>query len=263
MAAPSRPNQTYERLGWTLQPTSTDLSRLTFLGRYPIRVRPELADATAAVEEALIASGYENPCDYVGSWMYRAITGTGGLASAHAYAVAIDIDYGGDTDGDGDPTIDRNPHIHRPIVPGDPGFGVEWQILEHQVEKIEAIRNVDGDQIWRWLGWAIGDTMHIDVLVGPAACTVDWSTVYTGQEDDMISWYDWVQGYVEGLAEDPAKTEQEFHRLNTVPAGDGGYILEPADTPSTVAYWVDMLNDPANPEWRGFLARTSLSTWGR
>ena len=184
MAVPSRPNPTFENLGWELQPSDAELARLTILGRYPIRVRPELVEAVNAMHEVLIATEYENPCDYIGSWHYRAIAGTDGLASGHAYAVCIDLDYGGDTDGDGDPTIDKNPHLHRRIVPGDPGFGVEWQILEHQVRAIEAIRNIDGERIWRWLGWAIADTMHFEARVGPNDCIVDWDTVYPQPEPE-------------------------------------------------------------------------------
>lgn len=264
MAVPTRLNPNMEALGWEIQPTDANLHRHWLLGRYPIKLQPELDDAFNAFHNVLIAVGYENPCDYVGSYHYRAITGTDGLASTHAYATAIDHDYGGDTDGDGDPTVDNNPHIHRIIRPGDPGFGVVWQILEWQVEKLEAIENTHGEQMWKWLGWPIGDTMHWQIDVAKDRVEVDWSTVYTGEEEGEDEMYnEWVEGWVIGLAEDKTKTRQEFTRLNTVPAADGGYILEPANNPPTVDYWVDMLDHPADPSWRGFFARTSLSTWGR
>ena len=262
MAAPTRKNPNMEALGWEWQPTSEHLSRVRLLGRYPVKVQPQLVDAVAAMDAVFVRTGYENPCDYVGSYMFRSIAGYNGLASTHAYAVAIDHDYGGDTDGDGDPTIDKNPHIHRPIVPGDPGFGVEWQILEYQVRAIEAIKNTHGEQMWRWLGWPIGDTMHWEIMVRPERTEVDWDTVYPPEEEtDMYK--EFVEGWVTGLAEDNAKTRQEFTRLNTYPMADGGYILEPANNPTTVDYWVSLLEQPDDPAWLGFYARTQLSTWGR
>jgi hypothetical protein len=165
-------------MGWSIQPTSTNLVSLTLLGRFPIRVQPPLVEAVQAMELALVLHHYEDPCDFIGSWHYRSISGTGGLFSGHAYAVCIDLDYGGDTDGDGDPTIDSNPHIHRAIIPGDPGFGVEWQITEAQVRAIEAIRTTDGLPVWSWrIGWKLGDTMHWQPLQGPDIGAIDWSTV--------------------------------------------------------------------------------------
>jgi hypothetical protein len=73
----------------------------------------------------------------------------------------------------------------------------------------------------------------------------------------MPSFAQWVEGWVEGLAEDPVKSRQEFERLY-----DAG-ILQGADRDTTVDYWVGLLNDPTNPEWPGFYARTELSVWGR
>lgn len=251
------------RLGWTdYLGSSNTLSYEWLLGRYPVKVQFPLIDALQAMEKVLIRVGYENPCDYIGSYMLRTVAGTD-YWSNHAYGIAIDLDYGGDTDGDGDPSIDKNPHVHRKIVPGDPGFGVEWQILEDQVRAIEAIKNTDGQQMWSWhVGWALGDTMHWQINVSPQATQVDWSTTEAGG-NDVIAWYDWVEGWARGLAEDPAKTEQELTRLNTVQQPDGGYILEPANNPATVQHWMSKLNNPADPEWRGFYARTQLSVWGR
>ena len=142
------------------------LQSVWLLGRYPIKVQDFWVPAVEAMEKTLIAMGYENPCDYTGSYMKRPIAGTD-IWSWHSYGGAIDLDYGGDTDGDGDPTIDKNPHIHRRIHPGDPGFGVEWQILEPQVNAIEAIRTNSGGQVWHWLGWNIGDTMHFEPRCTP------------------------------------------------------------------------------------------------
>jgi len=183
------------------------------LGRYPVRVQAQLVDPTRAFDETLRLAGYEDPCDYIGSYMYRTIGGKGRVWSTHAYGTAIDHDYGGDTDGDGDPTIDKNPHIHRPILPGDPGFGVEWQILEHQVRAVEAIRNTYGEQVWRWLGWSIGDTMHWQTMVRPERTEVDWTTVkgdgdmsyeaFRADEFDLWSNENIVAAYDAGMFQDP------------------------------------------------------------
>lgn len=251
MAAPTRPNPAIEALGWEIQPTSTNLVSLEFLGRYPIRVQPPLADPILAMEAVLVAAGYENPCDFVGSWMYRAIAGTGGLASAHAYAVAIDADYGGDTDGDGDPTIDSNPHLHDRIVPGDPRFGVEFQFTEYQIRLIEAIRNVDGEQIWRWLGWPIGDTMHFEPLVGPDDCVVDWTTVYQGGEEEMATYEDFRSDEFDLWTDE-----------NIVAAYDAGMFEDP-NRAGFVDYWVVHRDERTPAEKARFMTDYYAHLWKR
>lgn len=173
------------RLGWAPYLCSADsLIKLEILGRYPVKLQSQLDEAGRAFEAALIATGYENPCDFTGSYMCRTIGGTQ-TWSTHAYGCAIDLDYGGDTDGDGDPTIDSNPHLRRPVIPED--FGRNCQILEHQVWAVENIRNTRGERMWHWLGYSIGDTMHFQIAVSPEHTTVDWSTV-AGEENEM--WLD-------------------------------------------------------------------------
>lgn len=164
-------------LGWTDYLCREDtLVPLRILGRYPVRVQGETVDIWAAFEHALRLNGYEDPTDFIGSYMCRTVAGSE-YASNHAYGLSVDLDYGGDTDGDGDPTIDKNPHLHRPILPGDPAFGVEIQILEAQVRAVEAIKNTRGEQVLAWLGWVNGDSMHWDVNVRPDQCAVNWDTV--------------------------------------------------------------------------------------
>ena len=75
---------------------------------------------------------------------------------------------------------------------------------------------------------------------------------YNGED---MSFATWIVGWVEGLAEDKNKARKEFQRLY-----DDG-ILEGDE--NTVDYWVGLLDDPTNPEWPGFYARTELSVWGR
>lgn len=183
MANCDNPSTSAKVLGWDEYIGKTDtLVSKTLLGRYPVKVQNVLNDAIEAMEQVLIATGYENPCDYIGSYYDRNISGTN-ICSRHADGSAIDLDYGGDNpDSPDHPLVDNNPHIHRRIVPGDPGFGTEWQILEHQVRAIEAIKNVHGEQVWLWLGWSIGDTMHWQANVRPERCQVDWRTVVGAEE---------------------------------------------------------------------------------
>ena len=159
------PDPQYDAWGWDPITSSRDLVMIEICGRFP-RVRPEAVAVFEAMNQALIDTGYEDPCDYVGSWNYRVVAGTNQL-SRHSYGLAIDLDYGGDTDGDGDPTIDKNPHLYDAISRGDSRFTVTFQLSENQVDAIESIRTGNGKQALRWLGWVNGDTMHFDVNVSP------------------------------------------------------------------------------------------------
>ncbi len=154
-------------LGW--EPywgKSNTLVSVEILGRFP-KVQDFWIPAAEAFNQVLIRTNYENPCDWIGSYRIKPIVGTR-FWSWHCYT-AFDLDYGGDNpDSPDHPGIDKNPHIHRQIVRNDPGFGVEWQISELQVDAIEAIRTNNGKRVWRWLGWSIGDTMHFQPMCSRA-----------------------------------------------------------------------------------------------
>jgi len=137
-----------------------------------------------AQEQALVHSGYVNVRSI---WVPRNCpTGIGGATcqsngtgcSLHNYGIASDIDpfgYG-------------NPHFQA-------AYGKGWdfsdcKITEKQVLAVEAIKNTNGDKLFRWLGWAIGDTMHFEYQVPPTRTKVDWTTVLGGQPggtDDVIT----------------------------------------------------------------------------
>ena len=243
-------NPTAAAQGWGpyLGATETLVSH-RLLGRYPVKLQAVLDEYYRAIEKVLLACNYENPCDFIGSYHYRNISGLN-FASKHAYGIAIDLDYGGDTDGDGDPTIDKNPHVHRQIFPGDPGFGVEWQIDEFTVNMLEAIKNVRGEPMVKWLGWAIGDTMHLEPKVGPnngvGWGVVDWTSVYQKEHQVTVIFNDWVEGWVRGL------DEEHVTKLHT--AG----IIE-----GDLQYWIDLLDDPTNAAWRYFYSRAQATTWAK
>lgn len=131
-------------------------------------------DAMVAAEKALIATGYSGVKSI---WIPRncptGISGkpcqsTGTNCSLHNYGIAFDIDpfgYG-------------NPHFYKSYNNGW-NFS-DCKVQAHQVKAVEDIKNTSGEQMFRWLGWAIGDTMHFEAQVPPSRTTVDWSTVPGG-----------------------------------------------------------------------------------
>lgn len=177
-------------LGWSPYLGKTDtLVSLTILGRHPVKVQDFWVDATLAFETVLIATGYENPCDYIGSYLKRYIKGTT-IWSWHSYGGAIDLDYGGNNPESPEVAgIDRNPDLGsgHGLVPGDPRFGIVCQLTEANVRAVEAIRTKNGKQVWRWIGWEPrGDTMHFEPACSPddARTGIDPSTVVGAQEAD-------------------------------------------------------------------------------
>lgn len=147
---------------------------ITLFGRSAGEAAGPMYDAFKAQESALVATGYRNVNSI---WIPRRCpTGIGGKTcqsdgtscSLHNYKVAVDID----------PFGHGNPHFKRP-------FGDGWnfnncKITRAQVEAVEGIRNTTGDRLFRWLGWLIGDTMHVEGQRPPSQCEVDWSTVPGG-----------------------------------------------------------------------------------
>ena len=126
-------------------------------GRFPVRLQPELEVAGLWMADAIMANGYRSPMGPTGSYNCRTIGGSN-TWSLHAYAVAVDWDYG------------ENPYLRGTRI--QPGFGTDprFMLTEAQVNAVEGIVNDDGDSIWRWLGWTIGDTMHFQVDVPPDKC---------------------------------------------------------------------------------------------
>ncbi len=129
-----------------------------FMGRWPVRIQPEMKAAVEALEEALIDNGYELPIDATGSYSCRKISGSN-TWSLHAVPIAIDVDY-----------------PNNPVLPYalEPGFGTDPNITitEAQVNAVAEIVNEDGDPIWKWLGWRTpkADPMHFEIDVPPDKC---------------------------------------------------------------------------------------------
>ena len=154
-------------------------------GRYPVRLQPELEAAGVALSLAITDNGYKSPMGATGSYSCRTIGGSD-TWSLHAYAVAIDWDY------------PSNPYLRGTRI--ERGFGTDprFDLTEEQVDAVEAIKNQWGESIWRWLGWTIGDTMHVQVDVEPSRCQP-----YTTGEDDMPEqqWYQMIDALFIGSDE--------------------------------------------------------------
>jgi hypothetical protein len=126
---------------------------ITFMGRSPVRIIPQALDAVRALEAALLDNGYVLPIGATGSYACRKIAGTD-TWSLHSIPAALDVDY---------------PHNPVQNYQLERGFGSspDFTITERQVEAVEAIVNLDGVSIWKWLGWRPrkADPMHFELDV--------------------------------------------------------------------------------------------------
>jgi pentapeptide MXKDX repeat protein len=146
--------------------------RLRLFGRWNTPVNPETVDAWRALEQALTGAGYEAHR----AWVYncRNIAGQQ-TRSLHAYGLAIDIDASEPTCNVNRPTPDRRPVRFSPATTKegrcrDVRAGVaDTSFTPEQVAAVEAIRTVDGHQVFSWGGrWrTTKDTMHFQINVTP------------------------------------------------------------------------------------------------
>lgn len=162
---------TLVRNWWYLRRCSHGHSDNTVLGRHGVWAQPECADLLKAFNQTLYAHGYGH-AEIVGS-RRNCPGGIGGKrcepsgrnCSLHNYGIAWDIDY----------WAAGNPHFRKRY--GDGWDFSDCKFTEEQVRAVEGIKNTNGEQMLRWLGWSIGDTMHWQVNVPPSRMTVDWDTV--------------------------------------------------------------------------------------
>ncbi len=186
-----------------------------FFGRHTVWQQPELADAVTALEAGHINSGYVPASDgYIGSRRNcpygiagRECLPSGSGCSLHNYCIAYDIEY------------NYNRHINVRVYADD--FDAYWfpavcKYTLAQVRAIEGIKNTDGEQLWTWLGWAIGDFMHWQINVPYYRSAVDWNTVPKEEvEPDMETI---LTAYVIGAfaSGNPNVAGDEDYWLNTV-----------------------------------------------
>ena len=169
------PNEHMDLLDWWMDwIPGRDRMRVRFFDRYPTTAPPAVP-AVMALERALLDSGYEpREGSPIGSYAARYVGGgalqydadgklllrspdTGRPVSLHAVPIALDVEY------------DRNPYLSEPVPRG---FGTDdrFALTEANVAAAEAIVNVHGERIWRWLGYGLGDTMHFQLDVPPDRC---------------------------------------------------------------------------------------------
>ncbi|HZM25854.1 MAG TPA: M15 family metallopeptidase, partial [Gemmatimonadales bacterium] len=145
---------------------------LRLFGRWNPPVNPLTVDAWRALERALGASNY----DVHRAWVFvgRSIAGTQ-THSLHAYGLAIDIDHAKPTCN-----VNRATPDHRKVRFSSAATKegrcqdvrdrkADTSFTRDQVAAVEAIRTVDGHQVFVWGGrWQnIKDTMHFEINVTP------------------------------------------------------------------------------------------------
>lgn len=187
---------------------------------FTVRAQAGTHEAYKALGAVLTAKGYDP--EVIGShrWCPTGISGRdcqpdGDNCSLHNYSLALDFD----------PFGKGNPHFQK-------SYGNGWNFSDckftrDQVEAVEAIRTNSGVQAFRWLGWAIGDTMHFEITCAPAdlATGINWNTVTGngtqngGQTDNMLP-LAYGMGYESAPsdAEDVSPGSNQEHKMEDVRA---------------------------------------------
>jgi hypothetical protein len=138
--------------------------------RWTTPVNPLTTGAFAALERALAATGYR-PTASVWNYVCRPIAGSGGY-SLHAYGLAVDVDPSCNPHRVGSPGPARfSPAATQQGRCRDVRAGrADTSFTPAQVAAVEAIRTVDGLQVFAWGGrWPRSpDAMHFQINVSPA-----------------------------------------------------------------------------------------------
>jgi hypothetical protein len=166
--------------------------QLRVFGKWNTPVNPRTVDAWRALETTLTAAGY----DVHRAWVYvcRNIAGQK-AASLHAYGLAIDIDHAGPRCNVNNPTPDRRKVRFSTAATKlercrDVQRGVaDTAFTPEQVAAVEAIRTVDGHQVFAWGGrWpTTKDTMHFQINVTPQELARGISPETVGRVDGAIA----------------------------------------------------------------------------
>jgi len=156
--------------------------RTSMFGRSPVYAQN--TSHVRALEQAHYNAGYyPTSGGFIGS-RRNCPNGVGGKVcqesgrwcSLHNYGLAWDVEY------------QYNPNFGRPLA------RIELQGLFDQgktkyhpdiVDFILGVKNTHGEQMFEWLGYKLGDTMHWQLNVPPERQEVDWSTVEKEQELGM------------------------------------------------------------------------------
>jgi len=244
---------------------TTGLASISFLGRgqphttAKVWTQPECVPGWAAAELVLYALDYGD-AEIVGSIRYcpagiggKKCEADGRNCSLHNYCLAFDVD----------PYAKGNGYIRSKVT--EENFDEDWfpavcKFTLEQVQAVEAIKTNNGAQIFRWLGWAIGDFMHwqINCTRADLATGIDLSTVYTGEDDDM-------QTNLQALRKQNMAFYEEMQTrtggpVNGTPGGNASYwgadyVPPPGGPTPTDAEWIT-----AYPIlWAGFLTASLVT----
>ncbi|MFD6393316.1 M15 family metallopeptidase [Nocardia sp. NPDC060259] len=193
---------------------------LRMFGNWNTPVNPRTVEAWRALESSLTSAGYE----VHRAWVYvcRNIGGTAS-ASLHAYGLAIDIDHSRPTCNVNRPTPNRrqvwfSSAATKPDRCLDVRRGTaDTSFTPEQVAAVEAIRTVDGFQVFAWGGrWSTTkDTMHFQINVTPTELArgiapESIGTVQASEASDEYGAEQWPQ---------PEDEPAAFDRLSS-----GGYL---------------------------------------
>jgi len=152
-----------------------------FFGRTPVfAANDSVVECVQALEQAHLGAGYVPTVGgYTGS-KRRCPAGIGGKTcepsgkncSLHNYCIAWDVEYNYNRLGPYYPKV----HTKDDVFVRDANL---HKYTPQQVALIEGVKNMDGESLFRWLGW-LGDYMHWELDVPPERTQVDWTTVPNG-----------------------------------------------------------------------------------
>jgi hypothetical protein len=147
-----------------------------FFGRSPVYQQSYTRDAVTALEMGHLHTGYvPDNNGWIGS-RRSCPAGIGGKTcqpdgtncSLHNYCLAIDVEYNYNK---------LSPRYPRRVNPWSDLERPLHKYSKHTVAEIIGIKDVNGKQVWKWLGY-IGDYMHWQINIPVAAhIKIDWSTV--------------------------------------------------------------------------------------
>ena len=162
-------------------PHNSDRVNVVVWGRNAGITPTSVGPAWQAQQAAMDATGYGTPSSF---WIPRNCPGgisgrpcqpSGKDCSLHNYCLASDTD----------PYALGNHYIRARVSRED--FDAWWfpsvcKFTLAQVDAIEAIRTNSGTQVFRWLGWSIGDFMHFQINCSQEDMEtgIDWSTLPDG-----------------------------------------------------------------------------------
>ena len=160
---------------------------LTFLGRAAGYCATPAFTPLKALSQTLAAHGYQAERAWVPRNCPAGIGGAtcqadGRGCSLHNYGLPVDIDPFG---------LGNDYFRYTSTGRGIPYSAGLWDFTDikftrTQIEAAEAIKNTAGERMFRWLGWLIGDTMHIEPQFPPGRAQVDWNTVPEGETETSL-----------------------------------------------------------------------------